>query len=120
MTMQIKIAETDEIKTLSLIAPDTGVDWVRDFVASSDYYDDDDECYIMDEDTYDWWDDIIDRQQDNDNRKYRLVCDGADVDELDDYIAAAVGGGDMEDVVARTASALDEWEELEIDDDDDD
>jgi hypothetical protein len=73
--MKILIKETREVKTLSLISPKTNIDYVADFIGNHggfciDIFDYDDyhDIYHCDQDTFDWWEKVINNQQDLDNR----------------------------------------------------
>lgn len=67
--MEIKIKETNEIKTLKLIDPKTGCDWIKDFLGNNGAdinYDDDDNA-VMSADDFKWWSDAVDRQSEIDD-----------------------------------------------------
>ncbi|NCU27728.1 hypothetical protein EOM86_13600, partial [Candidatus Nomurabacteria bacterium] len=66
--IEIRIVETDEVRTLSLIDPDSGVDFVQDFIGNNGGFEGGIFTYNGDEyecskDTFDWWEKVIDDQQ---------------------------------------------------------
>lgn len=76
MATKIKIDETDEITTLSIIDPKSGVDWTNDLLGNCGAlrrYDDDQEVYLMTQEEYDWWDTLVAAKQASDNRRHKLA-----------------------------------------------
>ena len=78
--MNIIIEKTCENKTLSIIDPDSGVDYIADFIgnhgALSDgqfTWDDERGAYVCDQDTFDWWDAVVKANQALDDRIHDLV-----------------------------------------------
>ena len=76
--MNIQIRETKETKTLRLRDPRTGVDWIEDFIGNAGgweffEYDEDSGNYLVDQDDFDWWNDIIDEYQKADNEEYAFI-----------------------------------------------
>lgn len=60
--LNIRIKETNEIETLALITE--GHDWTEDFVDSTDFdYDDEEDCYIADQETVDFWKSVVEAKQ---------------------------------------------------------
>lgn len=64
--MNIKINETGEIKTLSIIDSKTGVNWAQDLIGNAGAFSEgefewseDDNAYLADEVTYEWWAEYI-------------------------------------------------------------
>ena len=70
--MEIKIKETGEIKELLLIDPATGIDWAMDLTATDDNITFDGESRVCDQDTFDWWNALIQEYQVADDRYYKL------------------------------------------------
>ena len=75
--MDIRIKDTGEYKTLSIIDANSGVDWPNDMIGNygglSDgqfVYDDDNGYYECDQDTYNWWHDLMTRYEAADNALY--------------------------------------------------
>lgn len=69
--MDFRIKETSEIKTLSYVNCDTGIDGVGDLIGNSGaigqyIHRDDDDMYIISSDDYDWWADYISDTQSDD------------------------------------------------------
>lgn len=60
--MDVKIKETGKIESLRIIDPGNGVNWVTDLIGNTGAFNDgqftwseEDNAYIADQDTYDWW-----------------------------------------------------------------
>jgi len=73
--MKIRILETGEIEELSLIDPKSGVDWIRDLMGNHDavpLIDEKTDEYCMDQENFDWWDNLITSYQVADNRYHGL------------------------------------------------
>lgn len=65
--MNVKIQETGKIETLGIIDPNSGVDWINDLIGNANalndgqfVWSDEDDAYIANQDTYDWWAQYID------------------------------------------------------------
>lgn len=79
--MKIRIKETNQIKELHLF--DTGpsrADWIKDFIGNTGAlndgqfsYDDELESYACDNETFDWWEKVVDAHQRLELRKYELT-----------------------------------------------
>lgn len=71
--LTFKIKETGETKTLSLIDPKTGHDYIADFMGNADGLvglaraEDD---YIINQCDYDWWLDVVEATQKADNLEF--------------------------------------------------
>src|SRR5690554_4796374 len=68
--MNIKIIETGEVRSLSIINPLSGLDFTEDFVSSAGGFENKDFVLLRDEgvyscsrDTFDWWVNIISKHQ---------------------------------------------------------
>lgn len=66
--MDVRIVETGELKHLSMVDPDTGVDSVQDFIGNQNALNDgqfewDDETgeYRATQGTYEWWAELIEK-----------------------------------------------------------
>lgn len=138
--MNIKIEETGEIKSLSIVDRN-GTDWTQDLLGNAGALSDgqfvaqDDGTYLADQDTYDWWDKYIqDHRQtetDIDNLATELDIDrqiivdcvvehqsGYDMDqERDaalqamDEIRAEYGAGSLYHAINRMVEKLPTWSE---------
>ena len=115
--MKIVIRETGERKTLSLIDPATGVDWVQDLIGNSgaigDYihYDDEADAYVMSQGDYEWWEEYIRLAQRDDDELRRLRRIYGD---LADRIVASewAGVSDYDDHHAADRRAIERLEAL--------
>lgn len=78
--MEIRIAETNEIKDLDIIDPKSGVNWIADLMGNHGALptsEVDDDGYdtgnkIMSQEDYEWWSDLVDRYQAADDRYHAL------------------------------------------------
>ena len=111
--MQVKVIETGEVKTLRLIDPDSGVDFVQDFVGNGGGFENKDFVYNHEDDVFEvtaqafgWWNQVISDQQELVYRIDELKEEhGSDaVNE----VLYSVGGHDLEDDAAVVNAALDE------------
>lgn len=111
--MKVLIVETGMIERLSIIDPNTKVDWVKDFIgnygAFSDgqfTYNDETGLYHCDQDTYVWWAKVLSDQEALYNRIAVLKDEhGA---ELIDEIVNRAADCDLEDQAAAINKELDE------------
>lgn len=111
--MKIIINETKQTKQLSIIDPETGVDWIADFVGNTGaltdgqfVYSDEQDAYLCDQSTFDWWVKVVNDHQVVADRIAALnSVHGSDaVFE----VVANVGGCDLEDYAAIVNEALNE------------
>lgn len=111
--MQVKVIETGDVKTLRLIDPDSGVDFVQDFVGNGGGFENKDFVYNHEDDVFEataqafnWWNQVISDQQELVDRISELKEEhGSDaVNE----VLESVGGHDLEDDAAVVNAALDE------------
>jgi hypothetical protein len=79
MAMTFKIKETGEIKTLTYIDCNTGVDGISDLIGNSgaigQYIEEDEEqegVYSISQANFDWWEDYIDDAESDDQELYDL------------------------------------------------
>lgn len=103
--MKVMIRETGKIEELSYVAVN-GTDCIQDFVGNTGAlsdgqfsYDDEQDVYVADQDTYDWWakvvsdnvaldDRIADLSEIHGNSVVRDVVSGAGDVDLEDYAGA--------------------------------
>jgi hypothetical protein len=111
--MQCRIAEANEIKSLSIIA-DNGVDWALDFIGNAGAladgqfcHDEDSDTYECSQETYDWWARHIERYQEMETRIEQAREAGLS-DEQIEAARAHYGDGDEEDGPQNVMDALDE------------
>jgi hypothetical protein len=78
--LHITISDTGESKTLSIIDPKTGIDYIADFVGNhgaldnGDFTDDDGEgVYTCNRETFEWWSTVIADCQQLDERLHQLT-----------------------------------------------
>ena len=111
--MDIKIKETGELKSLSIIDPPTGCNWEIDLMGNHDadmIYDDDEGVYIMDQETFDWWDDLLARYQAADNHLHETRCGVDNPEDLDAYlIDMSVGACELENYPESLTDAVNDW-----------
>ena len=90
--MDIFNITTQQVVTLKLEDPATGVNMVADYTQVGDdlnmSYNDDMEMMQCDSDTIEWWQDIIDQYQKMENRMYDIKKYGSDDDraKLDEIL----------------------------------
>ena len=83
--MQIIIIETREEKELNIYDPKSGVNWTGDLIGSvgnSPEYNEEADRYLMSQDTFLWWDDLINRYQVADD-KYNEILDSLNGNEAE-------------------------------------
>jgi hypothetical protein len=126
MSTTIKIIETGAIETLTLIDRRSGCDCFSDFASVGDWElevdEDGDETgrYLLSQHDYNWWAKVTDATQDMNDRIDDLKEEYPDsYDEIDQLVAEAADGHELEDVPGVVTEALDEWEANASDSDDD-
>lgn len=88
--MTIRINETSEVKELS-ITDINGIDFTNDLIGNSGaigdtiIWDDENECYTTDEDTFDWWDDYANKLK-SDTEELEELKELYDNDKISDII----------------------------------
>ncbi|MCK4820372.1 hypothetical protein KA005_31700 [bacterium] len=102
--MDIKINETGELESITLIDPVSGCDWFNDFCGNdtSISYDEDNDVYLMDQENFDWWEDAAERQQKSDEmvEEIKTELTGDAYDEFIEDIGNISGDiGDRPDYV---------------------
>jgi hypothetical protein len=111
--MTIKNIATGEKTTLTLIDPASGQNWVNDFIGNNNaklnWEENEDKkgnkIWLLSGDEYDFWTDIIDRQQSNDDNIATLSAK----DREDFYtwlIEEATGGNDLDDCLCEVTEKL--------------
>lgn len=111
--MKIIIKETAAVETLSLIDPNSGVDYITDFIGSAGALDGQfvwsAECgayYVGDQNTFDWWAVVINAQQALNDRIHELSKEhGA---ETVYQVIDAAGSVDLWEHAPSANQALDE------------
>lgn len=120
--MRIRVAGEDEVRELSLIDPDSGVDFVVDFIGNnggSDSFVYNGDEYECTKDTFDWWKRVVNDQQKLVDRISDLKEEIGEVFvtdalesipdcDLEDH-AAVVNAALDEALVANAAEAGDSW-----------
>jgi hypothetical protein len=113
MNMDIRIKETGELKSLSIIDPQTGCNWEIDLMGNHDadmIYDDDEGVYIMDHETFDWWDDLLARYQTADYKLNETRCGVDNPESLDAYLVdMAVGSCELDNYPEALTAAINDW-----------
>jgi hypothetical protein len=100
-------------KTLSIIDPKTGIDYIQDFIGNTGAlidgqfnYDDDQDVYICDQNTFDWWCKVASDNQILENRIYELTKEHGS--EAVYAVIYDAGTNDLEDHAAYVNQALDQ------------
>lgn len=107
--MQVKVAGEDGVRELSLIDPDSGVDFVQDFIGNNgglDYFHYNGDEHECSKDTFDWWKKVIDDQQKLVDRIFDLKEEIGSVFVNDAF--ESIPDCDLEDHAAVVNAALDE------------
>lgn len=109
--MKIKIVETGEIETLSMMQPGNGCDWSEDFIGNAggfekDFvYDHETGIYTAEQETFNWWDKVVSAHRALEERIYDLKQEHGS-DAVHEAIGDA-GNTDLEDMPAAINAALD-------------
>ena len=111
--MNIIIKETNVQESLEIIDPRTGINWIQDFIgntgALSDgqfVWDDEQDAYICDQDTFDWWSKVVSDNESLENRIHELSQQHGG-----DAVSAVVSDAanvDLEQLAASVNEALDD------------
>lgn len=111
--LKVQITGTKEIRELSMIDPSTGADYVQDFIGNYDaladgqfIWDEEAGAYQAEQDTFDWWSEVISAQNALAERIAELKKEQGS-DEVEAVVAAA-SEVDLEDHAAAVNKALDE------------
>lgn len=112
--LNVVIVGTSNIQTLSLIDPNTGVDWVKDLIGNFAGFDDgqfvwneSQGAYIATQETYDWWTKVLAAHSALTERIAEIKNLTTDTEKVDQIVWAA-SDCDLEDQADRVNSALDE------------
>ncbi len=115
--MDIRIRETDKLENLSIIDPKTGVDYISDFIGNAGGLTDgqfelyvyewvaDDDFYACDQETYEWWADVVDAHNNINSRIFELSSEHGS-ETITEAIGDA-GNCDVKDQPAAIDYALD-------------
>lgn len=110
--MDIIIKETGARELLEILDPNTGVDWIQDFIGNYDAFsdgqfiwDEEQDAYLCDQVTFDWWAKVVADHELLENRIFELYKEYGD--KVYDVIIDA-GNVDLEDHAAAMNAALDE------------
>lgn len=99
-------------KTLSIIDPKTGIDYIQDFIGNTgalidgQFNYDDQDVYICDQNTFDWWCKVASDNQILENRIYELTKEHGS--EAVYAVIYDAGTNDLEDHAAYVNQALDQ------------
>lgn len=111
--MKIIIKETNAQESLEIIDPRTGINWIQDFIGNTGaltdgkfVLDEEQDAYICDQDTFDWWFKVVSENESLENRIYELTQEHGS-DEVYSVIHNA-GSFELEDHAAGVNNALDE------------
>ncbi len=112
--MNVTIIETNEETILSIIDPKSGMDWTNDLLGNHGElpdYNDETDSYHMDQESFDWWSDLIERYEAADNRLHELKqsLSWEETEEIE-AILESVLSCDLEDKPEAMQQVCDEWE----------
>lgn len=111
--MKIKIQETGKIEELAIVDPKTGVNWVNDLMGNYDElpeYDDDQDLFSMDQNSFDWWKSLTTSLEAAENRYYELSRSSSGHDNLDAERDSFIGNCDLEDLPGALNQFCDQLE----------
>lgn len=98
--MDITITETGATEELTIIDPESGVNWINDLMGNHGAlpeYNDEDNTYHMIQEDFDWWDNLVKEYQTADNR-YQELLNSLNGDDYDRLLAEVQDlGCDLED-----------------------
>lgn len=106
----VRINETGEMQNIGIIDAKTGLNWIQDFLGNNGTHTDAEGIYHMDKADYDWWINIIDIVEDNDNRITEIERElyGDDLDNFRNDLYEYVGSSDLDVEAERTRKFLNE------------
>jgi hypothetical protein len=119
--MKVKVQETGKIENLEIHDPKTGVNWINDLMGNSGElpeYDYDDDVYLMDKESFDWWKNLTTELEAAEDRYFSLRQESDDPCGLDDDKNEFVGNCDLEDLPGYLNQFCDQIEAADDDDDD--
>lgn len=107
--MKIRIKETGEVKDLTIIDRKTGCEWTADLVGDDDCitYNRALEVYETDQESYEWWDDMIDQLEHAEDVKQEYIEEYGE-DAVAETLAQYNTPTDLEDQPAATITALED------------
>ena len=112
--MYVIINETGERKTLLLIDPASGVNWIRDFIGNECAltdgqftWDDENDAYRVSQENYEWWANVVAETQDAENRIAKLKEAYGDDDVDRALLDVRIGHYDIDQRPAAIQEALD-------------
>lgn len=110
--MKIRIIETGKTEELSIIDPKSGTNWINDLMGNHGAlpeYDDEDDCYLMQQESFEWWDKLVDDYQAADNRRHNLL-QRLDEEKRDKFVAEITDTDvDLEDLPTIINNICDEY-----------
>jgi hypothetical protein len=105
--MDIKIIETQEIKTLTILDPKTETDYAADLIGNHDGFSgDDDGLNTMTQDNYEWWAKLLTEYQAADYKLHEYRSEVVDQGSLDQCLNDA-SGVDLEQHPCSVLAAID-------------
>lgn len=110
--MDIRIKETADPQTLTLIDRKTGENWAEDFVfdlGSKATFDEELQTFWMSFGEYVFWSALLKKYQDADDRLFRMLQEVSDAEELNNYVQQHACGNYL-DFPAIMHRVMDEWE----------
>lgn len=116
--MKIRIKETGKLETLTIIDPNSGVNWAGDLVGNDEdiTYNDDTDEYECQQSAYDWWANHMYKHQAADERWTELLrsadADDDTHDKMQDDYYSSHGHGDLEDWPDALNEICDKWAEI--------
>lgn len=99
--MNVKIEETGKIETLEISDPKSGMNWINDLMGNHGElpeYDDEQDIYLMDQESFDWWKSLTTNLDAAENRYQELRSESDDPHKMDDDKNEFVGNCDLEDL----------------------
>ena len=115
--MKVRIIETEEFETLSIVNPEIGEDWTEDFLfeifdaGTEIRWNYDEEIYIAYKKDFLYWQALINKFQIADDRLWKKRQETKDRSALDDYLDQHLcGPGDKIPEIIH--ACLDAWEAL--------
>lgn len=111
--MNVFIKTTKQLKTLEIIDPKTNVGWIKDFIGNYGAlhdgqftYDDELDAFICDQETFDWWETVVNNHQALAYRQQELI-EKYGSDAVYKALESA-GNVDLEDEAASINQLFDE------------
>jgi len=111
--MRFIIKETRELEELSIIDPRTGINWVSDLMGNHGVFLDlpeEEGVYIIPEEDFDWWRNLLAKYEEADNRYYDLYTSLPEDEAASLQDAVTNISGDLEDYPGHMNECCDEFE----------